>query len=930
MRRFILGLFAVVFCAQLWAVDPSVTLTSYYAGIDGKATNSSDDLRKELCTIISTGYTSIGYSSLPNSVYAASSDPSDFYNGSSKTMEDIYSSKAYVSGDAKSSATDCGQGWNKEHTVPQSWFNEASPMKSDAHHVFPTDIKMNSLRSSYPYGETNDESKSCSQYGYGRLGASTFAGYSGTVFDPGEGGANGSYKGDLARVYFYMATRYRTTNFTSGTGGTSFTYSNGVADLTDYMKNLMLKWHREDPVSEKELIRNNAIYAHQKNRNPFVDYPCLVEYIWGEHKGESVDLSALVSGYEGVGTDCCSGGGSGSGEEELPTYMAPPAGYYNVIEGLQDSLLKSRLGELSNTGTRLSYGSGSTNRTWYGFYFTDRDTTDNSVIDMYSNTKRYFSTTSTTASVSGCEIEHMLPKSWWGGEDNDAYKDLYHLVPSDGSANSSKSNWGPGVPDMTYSTAFDNGRFYTSRDVIHGLTRCFAPSDEFKGDFARAYFYVVTTYGDQFTWVQSAIDAGMTNDSYLEFQDWLAELLMEWHRSDPVSEKEIRRAYEVNKIQGNRNPFIDYPCLAEYIWGNRKGEAVHMSELVSGYEGKGTDCCGSSEIPATKYAITWSKNGVTSTMQVEEGSRPTPPSVADCSTTRVFVGWTTSSNYSGNGSDLMTAQADFPAASSNATYYAVFADASTTGSGTGTGTASFSPSDLQGQGTSGTGSAIEATKNGVTFRCDKGYGDASAVRCYKNGIVTISSSNTIKAITFTFSGSYTGDLSTSYENLSTNEWSQTLGSQARFTSIVVTYSGGVTSYSNYGTLCEACVPEAPEVSFASGEKSTTCGGAVSNALSKGGSEGAVTYTSSNTDVATVNASTGAVTIYGAGATTITANVAAAGCYTAAQASYTLTVNRINAAVEFETPTTVLREGESIVNGAQTTSDATITYLRLSQ
>ena len=304
----ILSLFTLILLVQwTFAVDPSTNLATYYANIDGKATDSNDNLRKTLCTIISNDYTTIGYSSLPNSVYAASSNPSDFYNGSSKTMEDIYSSYPYNSSQDGSSATTCGTGWNKEHTVPQSWFGKASPMVSDAHHVFPTDIRMNSCRSNYPYGE-NNASKYCSSYGYGHLGTSTFSGYTGQVFDPGskEDCGGNCYRGDLARVYFYMATRYRTTNFTNGTGGTSFTYTNGVADLTDYMKNLMLKWHREDPVSEKELKRNNAIYAHQHNRNPFVDYPCLVEYIWGDKKGETVSLSSLISGYTGVGTDCCS------------------------------------------------------------------------------------------------------------------------------------------------------------------------------------------------------------------------------------------------------------------------------------------------------------------------------------------------------------------------------------------------------------------------------------------------------------------------------------------------------------------------------------------------------------------------------------------------------------------------------------------------
>lgn len=312
MRKSYFLLIALFFAQFIWAVDPSTSLTTYYASIDGKATNSSDDLRKTLCTIISTGYTSIGYSSLQSQMYAASSNPTDFVNGDNKTMEDIYSSKPYKSSDNGSSASTCGTGWNKEHTVPQSWFDEASPMKSDAFHVYPTDIRMNSLRSSYPYGE-NNAAKGCSSWGYGSVGTSTFPGYTGTVFDPGEGGEYGSYKGDLARTYFYMATRYRTTNFTNGSGNTSFTYTNGVADLTDYMKNLMLKWHREDPVSDKERNRNNAIYAHQHNRNPFIDYPELVEYIWGNKKGQSVNLAALVSGYD-----------------DNPTPPLPPTTQYGV------------------------------------------------------------------------------------------------------------------------------------------------------------------------------------------------------------------------------------------------------------------------------------------------------------------------------------------------------------------------------------------------------------------------------------------------------------------------------------------------------------------------------------------------------------------------------------------------------------------------
>lgn len=106
-------------------------------------------------------------------------------------------------------------------------------------------------------------------------------------------------------------------------------------------------------------------------------------------------------------------------------------------------------------------------------------------------------------------------------------------------------------------------------------------------------------------------------------------------------------------------------------------------------------------------------------------------------------------------------------------------------------TATFEPSDFSEQGTSGTGSAISATVDGVTFACDKAFG-TTQIRCYKDGKITISSSKTITAIAFTFSGTYTGGLETSYTDLSTNSWEQTLSSQARLTKIVVTCSDGST------------------------------------------------------------------------------------------------------------------------------------------
>ena len=259
---------------------------------------------------------------------------------------------------------------------------------------------------------------------------------------------------------------------------------------------------------------------------------------------------------------------------------AMPGDYYKYAQGEADSTLKNHLGYIICCGKRYKYGSGS-RKTWDAFFYTDRDTVTNQVLDMYSNNVRYFDPEKPTASVAEFDIEHMLPKSWWGGDVNPAYCDLFHLVPGDYSANRSKSNHAPGIPS---DSTFNNGSFVTGSGSAYGLTRVFCPEDQYKGDFARAYFYIATCYGDSLTWLGSGEPGvAMTNEGWQEFRPWLRDLLVAWHRLDPVSDKEKARAIEVNKIQGNRNPFIDYPDLVEYIWGNKQGVSVDFHTLTQSY-----------------------------------------------------------------------------------------------------------------------------------------------------------------------------------------------------------------------------------------------------------------------------------------------------------------------------------------------------------
>jgi endonuclease I len=186
-------------------------------------------------------------------------------------------------------------GWNKEHLVCQSWLG-SGPMVSDLFNVYPTDARINNLRSNYPYGvvgTNNGFSKDPNHHGLGKLGTSTTSGV-GTVYEPDD-----NYKGDFARSFFYMAARYRNNILNSGNG--SKMYTSNPTNLTAYSLSFLLEWHRNDPVSQKEIDRNQAVYGIQHNRNPFIDYPELAEYIWGNRAGQAINLSAMTPTCEGGG-----------------------------------------------------------------------------------------------------------------------------------------------------------------------------------------------------------------------------------------------------------------------------------------------------------------------------------------------------------------------------------------------------------------------------------------------------------------------------------------------------------------------------------------------------------------------------------------------------------------------------------------------------
>jgi len=278
MKRFCYLLSVICCLSSVRAAIPA----GYYDTADGK---TGDAICAALHDKIKS-HTSLGYDNL-YSMYQTSDMTSQGY------IWDMYSTCDFANpGDKCGSYKKVCDCFNREHSVPASWFNDANPMYCDPFHVVPTDGYVNNQRSNYALGECANGTR-LPGGSLCKLGTSTFTGYTGVgkVFE-----VDDQYKGDFARAYFYMVTCYRDKNFTHASGGaTMFTWSNSKAGLTDYTIALMLKWHRQDPVSDKEINRNNAIYARQGNRNPFIDYPCLAEYIWGQYKTEQLDLSSLMS-----------------------------------------------------------------------------------------------------------------------------------------------------------------------------------------------------------------------------------------------------------------------------------------------------------------------------------------------------------------------------------------------------------------------------------------------------------------------------------------------------------------------------------------------------------------------------------------------------------------------------------------------------------
>lgn len=469
-----------------------------------------------------------------------------------------------------------------------------------------------------------------------------------------------------------------------------------------------------------------------------------------------------------------------------------PEGFYNSVNGLKDCELKGTLKELIRDHTVIPYGDGS----WEVFYYADQDE-NGYCMDMYCDDWKKFGAPG--SAVSGCNVEHSFAKSWWGGAKNDAYKDCYHLNPSNSVANSARSNYPLGIVTNLVKTAGSLKIGKQHHDSLNVDFNIWEPKDEYKGDFARAYFYMATCYGKDKNgaydptvcsayqgWRLDNKDVGskfaMQNDNYLEFQPWEQEVLIAWHRQDPVSVKEIKRADAVSNFQHNRNPFIDYPYLAEFIWGEKAGEELNLADLMGSFEqdfvpGQSNGWRGdvTPVTPKPKYGVTWSVNGEEIYVDsITENKKVTalPETPESCSTESTeFMGWTDAS-ISGTLDEapaiLYTTVAQIPAVTADVTYYAVFAHKTIEEGGDVLKETTFTFTKTE--------TTVTQDDVFVTFAKAGGsnepkyYDSGSAIRCYAKNTITVSAPE-VNSIEFTFgSGDGSNEISVNVGTFSGNAW----------------------------------------------------------------------------------------------------------------------------------------------------------------
>lgn len=286
--------------------------------------------------------------------------------------------------------------------------------------------------------------------------------------------------------------------------------------------------------------------------------------------------TTLASGASFNNTDSTAftlGSGSGDGGGTNPT----PTGYYVTAQGLSGYALKTELYNIIKDHNAQGYSA-----IWNFYDSSARDKyfeNDNSILDMYSEKPNGSDSYNYTAVSDQCgnysgeggcyNREHSFPKSWFGGTIEPMNSDVHHIYATDGYVNSKRSNFPFGEVASASFTSTNGSKLGSAASSLNYSGTVFEPIDEFKGDFARAYFYMATRYENVIgTWQTKTTSSNvvLNGSSNQVFESWVVAMLLDWHNSDPVSQMELDRNQAAFEFQGNRNPYIDHPEFVEMIW----------------------------------------------------------------------------------------------------------------------------------------------------------------------------------------------------------------------------------------------------------------------------------------------------------------------------------------------------------------------------
>lgn len=621
----------------------------------------------------------------------------------------------------------------------------------------------------------------------------------------------------------------------------------------------------------------------------------------------------------------------------------PAVAYYQPANGKQGEALKTSMSGIIITHTTLKYDD-----LWNAYKTTDIDS-DGKIWDMYSTKVKHDPVDGGLQNYSpegtGYNREHSFPKSWFGaGTSTPMYTDLYHLYPVDGYVNTMRSNNPFGeVSNPTYTSYNDFSKLgpcsYTSPAGydVPNIT-VFEPNDEYKGDFARTYFYMVTCYEDQLptwytTYTSTEVKYVLDGNTYPGLQAWQLEMLMKWAKNDPVSEKETNRNNAVYGIQGNRNPFIDYPGLQEYIWGfmtdvsfsyDNYQQPVYKQDVTMSFNPSAATATLNEDFTEPTLTtnpanlnVTYSSSDTNVATVNETSGEVTLVAAGSTTITATFAG---NDTYNGNSASytLTVSSPSTPVTGSGK--YALVTDASTLVAGDKiliayvNGTTAKALSTTQNTNNRG---ATDVTKNSDGTLTPGA--DAQVITLEKTGDNYL----------FNVGNSYLYAASSSKNYLRTkaevdddakaaisiSNGNATIGFQGKNTNNMLRYNSSNTIFSCYSSgqnapqiYRESAAQQAKEdvtMSFSPATASATMGeNFTAPTLTTTPSGLTVTYSSSNTSVATVDENTGAVTLVAPGETTITASFAGNSSYNSGSASYTLTVNGVNSILLSESSKTV--------------------------